>query len=528
MIRAIYVDDDPNLLEVIKEYLEIDEDIVIETSTSAQTVLTSLSKNRFDIIISDYEMPNMNGLEFLKKVRSSGNQTPFILFTGKAREEIVTEALNLGANFYLQKGTDTNVMCLELNNTLKQLVQMSRAELSSRINEQKYQDMLENSNSLTVITNLDAKITFMNRYARRFFGFEDEVIGQNLIGTVLPHSEHAKIDLVRMRHGWLNDPDRFNSVVVKNCKSNGEPVWIAWSSKAMRDASGRIIGMKSIGSDITAQMTHEEELERCTRMIRMTIDSMPVPMIAVGWKGEIMTCNKHFMRLWGIDKVVQSGEESVEMLPRIYATLNDPKAFDSDVLNVIANESPDKVVKLSLKDGRKLNFIPVPPQDSSPVAMIWCVGTEKGGNMTRSDYLTFCGNDVADNSPDLLLQIDGEGTITYASRSHHETLGREPTDLIGRSIEYLLPPGEGERLFDILNEAGMERRSMSIELHMKRSDGTYGLFDVHLRSFTDPESSIAGAVLSSREMTDATETESVPESQAVLASMLRDIYNLDF
>jgi PAS domain S-box-containing protein len=527
MIKAIYVDDEPNLLEVIKEYLELDDGITVDTSTSASHVLSQLSKTRYDVIISDYQMPGMDGLQFLKKLRSNGDQTPFIIFTGKGREEVVTEALGLGANLYLQKGTDTHVMCLELSNAVRQLFHMANAEKASRISEYKYQDLLENSNSLIITADLSGNVTFMNRYARRFFGFAEDVVGKNLIGTILAVSDRSRMDLVRMRHGWLNDPDRFNSVVVKNQKSNGDIVWIAWSSKATRDANGKIIGIKSVGNDITAQMTKEDELETCKRIMRMTADSMPVPILSVGWKGEIMTCNKQFLHLFGLAPV-PVGEESVELLPRIYSMMSNPKSFEAEVLNTAASEGPDKVVRMQLKDGRKLNFIPVPPQDTSPVAMVWCVGSERGGKMVRSDYLSFCGNDVADNSPDLLLQIDGDGTITYASKSHMEALGREPLDLMGRSIEDLMAPGEGRKLFNLLNEAAMDKKSGSIDLHMRRIDGTFALFNVHLRSFYDPESNVAGAVLSSRMIEEEVPPEPVPEAEAALASMLRDTYNLDF
>ncbi|OPY32556.1 MAG: response regulator FixJ [Methanomassiliicoccales archaeon PtaU1.Bin124] len=527
MIRAVYVDDEPNLLEIVKEFLEVDGGIAVETCSSASQLLSHIHKKRYDIIISDYQMPGMDGLQLLKKIRTAGDQTPFIIFTGKGREEVVTEALNLGANLYLQKGTDTRSMCLELGNAVKQLFQMSNAEKASRISEHKYQDLLENSNSLIVTTDIRGQITFMNRYARRFFGFSDEVVGKNLIGTILPLSDHSRMDLVRMRHGWLNDPDRFNSVVVKNQKSNGEPVWIAWSSKASRDENGKITGMKSVGNDITAQMSEEDEMEKCKRLMRMTADSMPVPMMSVGWKGEILTCNRQFMHLFGLDPV-PAGEESVELLPRIYSLLSDPKRFDSDVLNMAQSEGPDKVVRLHLNDGRRLNFIPVPPQESSPVAMVWCVGSERSGKTPKGDYLAFCGNDVADNSPDLLLQVDGDGTITYASKSHEEALGRDPMELMGRSIEDFLAPGEARKLYDILNEAAMERRSATIELHLRHASGMYLSFDVHLRSFYDPQSNMAGAVLSSRLNEEAAPTEPVKESQAALASMMRDLYNLDF
>ena len=60
----------------------------------------------YEVIVSDYQMPGMNGIEFLKRLRSQLGHIPFILFTGRGREEVAIEALNCGADFYLQKGGD--------------------------------------------------------------------------------------------------------------------------------------------------------------------------------------------------------------------------------------------------------------------------------------------------------------------------------------------------------------------------------------------------------------------------------------
>ena len=104
MYRILYVDDEPGLLEIGKFFLEEDGQFNVDTITSASTALTLLDTKTYDAIISDYEMPKMNGIEFLKTIRSSGKAIPFILFTGRGREDVVIQALNEGADFYLQKG----------------------------------------------------------------------------------------------------------------------------------------------------------------------------------------------------------------------------------------------------------------------------------------------------------------------------------------------------------------------------------------------------------------------------------------
>jgi DNA-binding response OmpR family regulator len=104
MYRILYVDDEPCLLDIGKLFLERSGQFSVDIITDAPAALCLLDTKTYDAIVSDYQMPDMDGIAFLKKVRTSGNTTPFILFTGKGREEIVIEAINSGADFYIQKG----------------------------------------------------------------------------------------------------------------------------------------------------------------------------------------------------------------------------------------------------------------------------------------------------------------------------------------------------------------------------------------------------------------------------------------
>ncbi|NLD99668.1 MAG: response regulator, partial [Fibrobacter sp.] len=103
-ISFLYVDDEEELLTIAKLFLERTGEFRVDIAKSAQEVLQSGSLQSYDAIISDYQMPGMNGIEFLKAVRDQDKDIPFILFTGKGREEVVIEAINNGADFYLQKG----------------------------------------------------------------------------------------------------------------------------------------------------------------------------------------------------------------------------------------------------------------------------------------------------------------------------------------------------------------------------------------------------------------------------------------
>ena len=78
-----------------------------------------LKSNGIQAIVSDYEMPKMNGIAFLKQVRAVNKTIPFILFTGRGREEIAIEAFENGADYYLQKGGDPKPQFAELMHKIR-------------------------------------------------------------------------------------------------------------------------------------------------------------------------------------------------------------------------------------------------------------------------------------------------------------------------------------------------------------------------------------------------------------------------
>lgn len=100
--RILMVDDDESLLEIGSLFME-KFGFRVYTSTSGQEALSLISSNKFDAIISDFQMPGMNGLELLKSLRANGYDIPFIMLTGHGSEEIASDALNMEPIITLSK-----------------------------------------------------------------------------------------------------------------------------------------------------------------------------------------------------------------------------------------------------------------------------------------------------------------------------------------------------------------------------------------------------------------------------------------
>jgi CheY-like chemotaxis protein len=130
LIRILHVDDEPADLEITRVLLKRrgKDDFEICSFLSAKEAIKRLKKEHFDIIISDYKMPVMNGLELLEKLRWKGNDIPFVVFTGKGNEEVEKEAFKRGADQYISKAGKTTSQCRELARAIWELVMKRRIE----------------------------------------------------------------------------------------------------------------------------------------------------------------------------------------------------------------------------------------------------------------------------------------------------------------------------------------------------------------------------------------------------------------
>jgi len=138
MISILLVDDETDLLEIARLYLEEQRGFRVQSAPSAKEALRMMQETPFDVVVSDYQMPVMDGIQFLKKLRAKKDPIPFIIFTGKGREEIVIEALNEGADFYLQKGGEPESQFAELSHIIRKVVRQHRAEDELGESEERY------------------------------------------------------------------------------------------------------------------------------------------------------------------------------------------------------------------------------------------------------------------------------------------------------------------------------------------------------------------------------------------------------
>jgi CheY-like chemotaxis protein len=125
LMKILLVDDDPLFLELSKSFLEVFYDIISDTVDSAREALKRLEKDSYDVVVSDYDMPFMDGITFLRTIRDKRIDIPFILFTGIEEKEIINRAIENGAHSFIHKTGDPKAQYSELSKQINQIVSRS-------------------------------------------------------------------------------------------------------------------------------------------------------------------------------------------------------------------------------------------------------------------------------------------------------------------------------------------------------------------------------------------------------------------
>jgi PAS domain S-box-containing protein len=295
----LYVDDEPGLLEMGKLLLERSGEFHVDTCTSARAALEILNKKNYDIVISDYLMPEMDGIEFLKIVRATGSTLPFIIFTGRGTEKIVIDALNNGADFYLQKGEESKVLFAELTHAIRQSVLMrqnydklGQKEQALRESEEKFRTLVEYALDGILILDLTGKILFANQAAGKIIeadNYRDMIGVKNVLEWIAPESQQDAIrDFSRVAQGIDGYIAQYRLITAQRRER-----WVESIGKNI--LFGGIQAILISLRDITDRRQAEEALRESEQKFRAMVEQSNEGIIIVDFSGILLFANRRAM-----------------------------------------------------------------------------------------------------------------------------------------------------------------------------------------------------------------------------------------
>jgi len=288
-ITVLCVDDEPIFLELMKAYLTRDERLTVECEPSPEVGLEKLKTHKYDAVVSDFDMPVMNGIELLKSIRAMGLDIPFILFTGKGRESIAVDALNNGADFYIQKSTDAKSQFEELDHLIHNLVESRRAKAAGRQHLELLERVMDTSIVGVLAFDRDFRISIWNPGMVRITELsESQALGRNVFDMV-PSLDTSDQD-ARIK-GTIKGEATEADDVPFFVPGSGKDLVVELYSSPIYDAFGNIVGGLSVVIDRTKRHDALDALVMTSRKYSTLFQHLGDPVFVTDLNGCIMEVN---------------------------------------------------------------------------------------------------------------------------------------------------------------------------------------------------------------------------------------------
>jgi PAS domain S-box-containing protein len=288
MIPVLYVDDESTLLEVAKIYLDRTGQFTVTTALSGSEALELLKTTRFDAVISDYQMPGMDGIALLKEVRSAYPQVAFIIFTGRGREEVAIEAYENGADFYLQKGGAIKPQFKELAQKITIAVGKRQAEEALRQSEFTFHSIFDTIQDAIYIYAPDGTIIDVNAGASAMDGYPREYfIGNTPYFLFAPERDDPTLLIKALKNAFNGEPQ---TLEFWGRHSSGEII-----PKEIRLCRGSYFGLDviiAIARNITERKKAESEIKESKEQLDAIINGSPIPKFVIDRHHHVVFWNR--------------------------------------------------------------------------------------------------------------------------------------------------------------------------------------------------------------------------------------------
>jgi PAS domain S-box-containing protein len=296
LIRALHVDDDADFLKCSKRILEMHDSIQVETALSVKEALQKLRQKPYDVIVADYMMPERNGLDLLKELRDKGNDVPFILFTGKGREEAAIKALNLGADRYLNKSGKPETVYGELVHGILTAVRAQRAEKALHESEEKYRKQFEEAMDAIFLGDAETGILIdCNRAATELVGRKkSELIGKHQRILHPPEKIKGEFSRTFRQHIAEKEGDVLEAQVITK---SGEIKAVEIKANLFELDDKSVI--QGIFRDVTNRKKIEEQLRRERETLELVTANIGAGLTIISKDYKILWANKFLKNVCG-------------------------------------------------------------------------------------------------------------------------------------------------------------------------------------------------------------------------------------
>ena len=544
-VNVLHVDDEPGFAEMVADFIEKeDEDISVETVTRAEDALERLEGHNdsdendgggddgnendedgdIDCIVSDYEMPGMDGLELLERVRDDYPDMPFILFTGRGSEEVASEAISAGVTDYLQKESGTEQYKV-LANRIRNSVSMRRSKRGLRETSKHLRAVLDTVSASVFMKDTEGRYIMMNQNCRDMLGLD---YGEAIGATDYDIFDDETAEKFREDDRHVFEEGETIQKEEKVPTPDGKRAHLTLKSPVFDD-DGEPYAVCAVSTDITERKERERELREQQSLLETVLSNVPVVMFALDDEGIFTRSRGKALNEIGLEPDEAVGESVFELYED-----------KSDVLEQVERALGGESVQATVENNGRLFETWYEPVENGKEIRDRGDGHNSGnGSVTEVVGLSYDITEreereeeleryeaFIENASDVITHIDENGTVLYQSPSVERVFGYEQDETVGDSVFDYIHPEDREEMteefYSVLNDP--ETEVEDVELRMKKADGTYVWVEATGSDHTDTKA--GGFVVNSRDISERKKREKELERYEALVENTTDLVTL--
>jgi len=467
-LKILFVEDVPSDFELIKREIKKNgiefADKLVETREDYTEALQSFKP---DIILSDYSLPQFNGMQALEIRQKETPDVPFILITGALNEETAVEIMKAGADDYIIKNQLTRI-----GSAIKSAIgkwesinAKKQAEEALKESEKRFRELANLLPQIVFEIDIHGKLVYLNELGYELFGFhrEDTKDGLNVIERIAPEDRERAKSRIREILSGRGNATNHEYVALKKDGSRF-PVLI-YSSVILKENVP--IGIRGVVIDITDRKQAQEALEVSEKQYRRFFEKNISGVYLSTPQGQLLDCNPAFAEMLGysIPELIELDTELLYPSPANRSEFLHKLTVNKNLVN--------SEIELVRKDGHVINCIEnvvgIFNQDGELIEFQGYVAdvTKRKKAEERIRKLS----QAVEQSPVSIVITDLKGDIEYSNPKFTELTGYLAEEALGKNPSILK---SGETPLEVYKElwktitSGNEWRG---EFHNKKKNG---------------------------------------------------------
>ena len=184
--------------------------------------------------------------------------------------EDITELKKYQQHLEQQVYERTKELILANEKLVEESKERQKSQAALEQSERKYRELVENANSIILRVNETGIITFFNEFAEKFFGTsQKEIIGKNIFGSIISINDGSEREIEESVRSFLSPTEYLTLKEIECRRKNGDPVWVAWTNKALVDSDGSVSEYLIVGMDISERKQVENALHQVNTKLNL-------------------------------------------------------------------------------------------------------------------------------------------------------------------------------------------------------------------------------------------------------------------